>query len=183
MYDTPVYESNAYLSLLPMMSYGGYSHPSLFYVPSGAASYYASSSNTNEVRVAPESECLTPAETCPVCENFVGLDVVEKFCSFQKVFSGTLKLDSRNETNACHTIMVEKNVYGNEQLELAPLKFSMKSSCPCSELTEDSSEVMVFLPQTDYVSNGKLTLDEEVHIVKKSESTYSDAVQLMNRCN
>lgn len=139
---------------------------------------YAAASTTNEVVVKPDetTSCSTPAETCPVCENFVSLDVMSKSCSFSNVFAASI-----SGTGSCKQMTVNKNMKGKMSSE--KVNFALKPGCTCPELTGDNSEVLVFLPKESQVNNGQLAMDNKVYIVKKSQSTAFDATTLIQSCN
>jgi len=181
----------AYLPSLPAGGYGlplsPYGLPNAYGLPtyggySGAGGYglagsliYAAASDKNEIVVSPDdATCSTPAETCPVCENFVSLDVMSKSCSFSNVFAASV-----SGSGSCKKMTVNKNMKGKMPTE--KFNFSLKAGCTCPELTSDNSDVLVFLPKES--NNGQVTMNDKVYIVKKSQSTAFDAATLIQSCN
>lgn len=167
-YGVPAYGIPAY----GVPAYGSY--PGLGY-NLGGSYIYAAASNTNEVAVKPEdTTCPTPAETCPVCENFVSLDVMSKSCSFSNVFAASV-----SGSESCKQMTVNKNMKG--KMSAQKFNFSLKDGCTCPELTTDNSEVLVFLPNESH--DGQVTMNDKVYVVKKSQSTAFDAATLIQSCN
>lgn len=182
-YAIPVSSSSNY-------GYGSYgvlfytSSPAL-YEPHGLTSYarpYSASTMTKRQSDVGSDECRTASSSCPVCEDFISLDAIGKFCNFGSVFAGKTRIDSDKSSNTttCAMMDVNEHMFG-EKLE-QKVRVSMRPECGCSQMN-GSSDVIVFAPKSRETSKQHVVLDNEMYVVKKTESTKSDVYDLQTRCN
>jgi hypothetical protein len=181
-YAVPVSTSNSY-------GYGSYDSvmtpvatSDSLGLTSYARPYYAPSSEKRDVKVD-DDKCAPAPSSCPVCENYVSLEAIGKFCTFKNVFTGSARVERSlsDEQTTCAKMTIDKVIVGREGNQ--EVKVSVKPGCSCPVLEEDSSEVIILAPQHKSLRHKHFIADNEVYIVKKTESTSSDVYDLQNRCN
>ena len=146
-----------------------------------ARPYFASFVKEREPSVKAD-QCRVAAASCPVCDNFISLDAIGKFCSFGSVFMGKARLDDNKSSNAtvCAKLDIDSVVLGAQPDK--KVRVSMKPDCVCPQLSSNG-DVIVFAPKSRALTKRHLVMDNEVYIVKKTESTKSDVYDLKARCN
>ena len=154
------------------------------YESHGLTSYarpYFAATEKKEIAVQAD-QCRPAAASCPVCDSFISLDAIGKFCNFGSVFVGKNRADSNKSNNVttCSKLDIESVVLGEKPEK--KVRVSLRPECVCPELN-NNSDVIVFAPKSRALSKKHLVLDNEVYIVKKTESTKSDVQDLLARCN
>ena len=139
--------------------------------------YYASSEK-RETKVKPDGKtCQTPS-TCPVCEDYINLDWIGRFCSLDGVYT----VSQKDEHSTCVAAKIHDVLMGERKHNKKDIQISTRNGCSCPQL-DSNDEVIVLTSRSKNISNGNLIADSEVYIVPKSQSVLADIADLKERCN
>lgn len=164
-------------------SYGSIAGPaadSYGAVTSYARPYYASTEK-REIKVKPNS--CAQASSCPVCQDYINLDVIGDFCHFDGVY--TIKTESssteQEENESCIKAKIEDVLKGNKRHEKKNIRASIRNGCSCPQL-KSNDEVIVLTLRSKNISQGNLLADGEVYILPKTEAIVADIEGLKEDC-
>lgn len=156
-------------------------------VSSYARPYYAQSER-REIKTKPDT-CGPSPSTCPVCEDYINLDIIGRFCSLEGAY--TVKSKEQNElndkesndsTSTCTKGKVEEVFMGEKRHGKKDIRISSRKGCSCPQLNSND-EIIVLTSRAKNISQGRLIADSEVYIVPKTESNVADIADLKERCN
>ena len=148
-------------------------------VISYARPYYASTEKRSlQGKSNNDKECGPSPRSCPVCEDYINLDVIGRFCSLDGVY--TVKSEESNE-KSCAKAKIQQVLMG-EKRGAKNIRLSMRDGCSCSPLNS-ADEVIVFTSRSKNIVNNNLVADSEVYIVPKTDSNVADVEDLKERCS
>lgn len=148
-------------------------------VISYARPYYASTEKRSvEGESKNEKQCGPSPRSCPVCEDYVNLDVIGRFCSLDGVY--TVKSEESNE-KSCAKAKINQVLMGEKRAG-KNIRLSIRDGCSCPQLNS-ADEVIVFTSRSKNIVNNNLVADSEVYIVPKTDSNVADVQDLKERCS
>lgn len=147
-------------------------------VISYARPYYASSEKRS-VKGQSQQECGAAPQSCPVCEDYINLDVIGRFCSLDGVY--TVKAEESNDTS-CPKAKIQQVLMGEKRNAKKNIRLSLRDGCSCPQL-KSADEVIVFTSRSKNIVNNNLLADSEVYIVPKVDSNIADVEDLKERCS
>lgn len=163
-------------------SYGSIAVPSTSSsdaVISYARPYYASSEKRSlKDESNKDKECGPVPQSCPVCEDYVNLDVIGRFCSLDGVY--TVKSEESNE-KSCAKAKIQQVLMG-EKRGSKNIRLSIRDGCSCPQM-KSVEDVIVFTSRSKNIVNNNLVADSEVYIVPKTDSNVADIQDLKERCS
>lgn len=184
---TPVRYATAYIpsyvtsSVAPASGYGA--------VP--ATGSYASASEQRSTVLKATEECEQPANTCPTCDDFANLELINNICKLDLI-STAYKFNQTRSSNNNKAVCGKMNAIENlsrtksqDGEQSAEYRYTIKENCECPQLRKVNNiyaNAIVLAPKKNV--NGKtVRLDENTFILNDSIDVRHEIYTIARQCN
>ena len=136
-----------------------------------------------------DQNCPKPSETCPVCENYSGLDLINNICEISNVYILTIDnppISVMNNTSLCGKASINKVHLGKPHLS-GDFFYSLKPECTCEPITETLAKVtskVIVLERKADLTNYKdgYPFNNKVNLIAFNDDNEFDIQNLLKNC-